>query len=95
MSSTGFLAKAVDLAVRRNSGAVRGCGSRMNKVRSAVTGQVLSCVAAKMISTPVWLTSVLLRLSRRIACWSPSENVISDRVSLVSANVRAWDSASV
>ena len=53
MLITGSLSKAVDLPVRQNKGAVRGCGSLVKSVHSAVTGQVLSCIAARMISTPV------------------------------------------
>lgn len=89
MSSISLFGKAIDVPVRQNSRVVQACGLCMKKVRNAVIGQVLFSVTAKMILTLIWLTSILLRLSQKIACSFFLEKVISKQVSLVSANVQA------
>ena len=63
-----------------NKGADAGRLTWSNNQRRAVTGQVGSPVADKMICTPEYLISVLLRLRRRTAYWSFSANRTSDRV---------------
>ena len=95
--STNFLEKAIDSALfwNQNRGEAHGCKSFSNRFLRALTEQVALCVAAKIISNPERLTSVLLLFRRRITCWSPSENVTSDHVSLVLVKVLACASVDV
>ncbi len=78
-----------------NSGAFDGRGSCMNSLLRAATRHVCSPVAVRIIYTPVCSTSVLLRLSRKFAYWSPSANDISDLGSFVLVKVDFLASASV